>query len=332
MKLIEVSGTDYEMGKAIGNQYKYVLSLKAKKLVEELKDKELYTKVKNIRKKLKKDFPSILDEIDGRADGAQIDRDACLLMYSPELLWKKDGCTTVIMKDGDRDILFSHNEDDSDYKRNNTMLIKHVYKDHWTMGYTCAHKLIGPSFGFNSYGLLFSSNYIFDHGIDTDNISRYIFERYLYESTSIDDLRKRLKTFNVASPFSFNVVDINSRKAYNFEKDLVKVVETKITDRYARSNHFLTRKGEINKSKSSDFRYLKSKELIDKLDTSKVKLKDLKKVMDYHTGNFEKSIFITRDERDKSRTVANMTYSTKENVVIISDYLCNKVYEFYLSL
>ena len=332
MKLLEVSGTNYEMGKQIGEAFKTSLNRKAKKLTKTLEDPLLYKKIMDIRKKLEKDFPFILEEINGKAEGAEIDKNVTLLMHSPELLWKNEGCSTAIMIDKENDVLFSHNEDERDFKKNETMIVKYVYEDHWVIGYTACDKVIGSCFGFNSYGLLFSSNLIINHGINTDYVSRYILQRYLTEANSISDLRKRLKDIEVASPFSFNVVDINKCKAYNFEKDLKKVVETKITDRYARANHFKTRKGEVNKSESSDFRDVKATELIYKLDREKVKLKDVKKIMDYKTKNHNKSILLLDNDKNVSQTVANLTYSTKENIAIITDYLGNMVYEYYLSL
>lgn len=242
MKQLTVYGSLYEAGLETGRYYKAYLNKTIGKYKKALEDPELKKRVISLCMKLKDEYPEIYDELNGKAEGSGTDLHALYLMHSPELLWKESGCTTVCMKDKDGDVLFSHNEDENTFTRSNTCLIRQENEDGWVMGYTSADRLMGSCFGFNSNGLLFTSNFIKDHGLNLDNISRYIISRTLYDSLNITDLKKRIRKIKTASPFSFNVIDISRKKAYNFEKDINSLAITEISDRYARANHFETKK------------------------------------------------------------------------------------------
>ena len=145
--------------------------------------------------------------------------------------------------------LFSHNEDEKKYTFENTALIKYDYGQYWIVGYTMAEKLTGSSFGYNSYGLVFSSNYIYDTKIELSNISRYIMVRTVMNASTIEEVIRILKKCKVASAFSLNVLDTKTFKAINIEKDIEEIYVTNIEDRYARANHFTTKKDELPNSR-----------------------------------------------------------------------------------
>lgn len=322
MKILELKGNDYEIGKKIGKTYQKYL----KDLVKKNKDKILDHQKELIKLKrfIKKDYPNIYNEILGRSDGARINIEEMIYILSPEFSFKEDGCTTIMIKDNNKDIYFSHNEDEFDFKKDNTFLAIYNYDDYSLIGYITPDLLLGSTFTINSYGLLFSSNYLFPNEINKNNISRYILERYLIDCKSISEVKRKLKSIDVASPFSFNVVDTKKKIAYNFEKDLDKLYEYELKDRYARANHFILKKGKIKSSKSSSFRQLKTKELVKKLDKKKLTLNKLLKIMNYQTKDYYKSIFLKPGRLKNSKTVANISYSSKDDIVYIKDYLSNK--------
>ena len=331
MKQLTVCGTAYEAGLETGRYYKAYLNKTIGKYEKALEDPELKKRVVSLCLKLKNEYPEIYDELSGKAEGSKTDLHALYLMHSPELLWKESGCTTVCMKDKDGDVLFSHNEDESTFTKSNSCLIRQENEDGWVMGYTSADRLIGSCFGFNSNGLLFASNFIKDHGLNLDNISRYIISRTLYDSLNITDLKKRIRKIKTASPFSFNVIDINRKKAYNFEKDINSLTITEIEDRYARANHFETKKEPVNKTPSSSFRALKAKEMINELKTENVTLEDLMEIMDYNSDDKDRSIMIKDKGRKTFKTVASISFSTKDCLIIIKDYLEGKQYTYSIN-
>lgn len=332
MKYITVNGDDYNMGKMIGSYFSDYLNKNKDKYLQRLNDEDVLNKVRYLENKLKDEFPLCLSEIYGRADGANINRDVMLLMFFPEIFKKKDGCTTLIMKDKNDKFLLSHNEDDINYSKDNVALIKYDYKDYWIIGYTVAEKLMGSSFGFNSYGIIFSSNCIYDTKIELNNISRYIAVRSITNASSLDELINKLKDINVASAFSYNVIDTKANKAANIEKDIKDIYLTNINDRYARANHFTTKKFDLNEvPKSSKFRdeYV-NKEII-KLDNNSVKLEDLKNILAYKSADYYTSVYKDPNKyKDLSVTVANFSYDGNKNEIIIKDYLDNSELRFKL--
>ncbi|MBQ3408287.1 MAG: hypothetical protein IJH12_03670 [Clostridia bacterium] len=321
----EVTGTEYEIGFKIGEKFKIYLQNKAKIYDEKIINLTIYSRVKEMENKLKNEFPKCLEEIYGRADGAEVSRDSLLLMFFPEIFKGIDGCTTILLKKSNGKFLFSHNEDDKFYNRDGVALVKYQYKDYWIVGYTPADKLIGSSFAYNSYGMVFSSNYIYDTKIDLDNISRYIMVRIVMDSQNIDEAITKLKTHKVASAFSLNILDMNSNTAVNVEKDISDIYVTKIQDRYARANHFIAKKDDLPEEPiSSSFRQKKVSELTNLLDKSTAKIDDLINVLNYETDDYYQTIFKNPNKYDdKSSTVANFSIDSETGIVMIRDYLCD---------
>lgn len=330
MKKYVVSGTDYDMGYKVGNIFKEYLCSEIKKYDEKILNENVYSKVKELELKLKNESSNCLEEIYGRADGAGVDRESLLLMFFPEIYKKVDGCTTLILKNKDNKFLFSHNEDDKNYTTENTALIKYDYGNYWIVGYTMAEKLTGSSFAYNSYGLVFSSNYIYDTKIELDNISRYIMVRNVMNARTLDEAIEILKSSKVASAFSLNILDTKMNKAINIEKDIEEIYMTSIEDRYARANHFIAKENDLTeKPISSKFRNTKTNELIKNIDQSTAKIEDLKTILNYETEDYYKSVF--KDPKkyaDKSVTVANFSYDGANNFIEINDYLGDSELKF----
>lgn len=332
IKNFEVSGTEYDMGYAVGKEFKDYLQKSIEKYEEKLKIKNVYENVKRMEEKLKKQFSKCLEEIYGRADGANVSRDATLLMFFPEIFRKIDGCTTVILKKENGNFLFSHNEDDKNYNINNVALVKYKYSDYWIVGYTMAEKLTGSSFAFNSYGLVFSSNYIFDTKINLNNVSRYIMVRDVMNSKSIEETIEKLKNSKVASAFSLNILDTKKNIAINVEKDIDEIYVTNIEDRYARANHFTSKEYILPEDrKSTKFRDEKANELIKLVDRKSASIDDLLNILNYETDDYNESIF--KDPKkypDKSITCANFSCDNDLKKICIKDYLGDYIFRYNL--
>ncbi len=319
-----VFGNEYEMGFKIGEHFKEYLLQESSAYEKEIKNnEEIYSKVKNMELKLKEEFPICLNEIYGRADGAGISRDTMLLMFFPEIFKKQDGCTTLILKKNYNHVLFSHNEDNVKCSLQNVALIKYIYEDFWIVGYTRAAKLMGSSFAYNSYGLVFSSNYIYGSEVNINNVSRYIMVRDVMNSKTIDEVIDKMKKHKVASAFSLNILDINTGEVINIEKDVEEIYITNINDRYARSNHFIAKKDDLKEPPiSSKFRYYKSKELLDNLDSQKATINDVIDILKYETDDYYKSIFKDLNKYiENSVTVANFSIDSNSKRIKLYDYI-----------
>lgn len=316
----EVSGTDYEIGFQIGQKFKEYLSKiigKYDKVVN-----KVYDKIKHLEQKCKILLPNCLDEIYGRADGANISRDSMLLLFFPEIFKQIDGCTTVILKK-DNGVLFAHNEDQNNCTNENTALIKYIYKDKFIIAHTRADRLAGSAFSFNSYGLLISSNYVYGESLNLENLSRYIVVRDVINSKSIEEAKQKLKIYDVASAFSLNILNMNTNEVVNVEKDIHDVYITDIKDKYARSNHFHAKSHDETKDPvSSKFRYTKSNELLKELDIETSNVDEILNILKYETDDYCKTIYKNHFKySNRSTTIATLYTDTRENEICILDYI-----------
>ena len=329
IKTLELSGTHYEIGYQVGTLFKDYLSKRVKDFEPMMKLDDVKQTVSSMKEQFEKEYPQGYEEVLGRKDGAGIDSDAFFLMFFPEIYKKHTGCTTIMVRDKDGQILFSHNEDDEGFNEDNVALIRYHYGDYWITGYTHAEKLIGCFFGYNSYGLAFSSNNISSFTTRYDYVSRYLLERKILEAKSLPEAIRIANGLRVATPFSINVVDIERNEAANIEKDHEEIYVTYLEDRYNRSNHFLKKQGEVKISGNTVFRYEKAKELLQDVKKETVVLDDLINILSYREDDRYQSIRIdTQANRGNNKTVANFAVNVKEKKIYLRDYVGDHLFLF----
>lgn len=330
IRIAEIYGNnDYEIGYEIGKIFKDYLQKNIIEYEKKLNNKEILLKVEKAQKITYETYPNYVEEIYGRADGAEVDRKALFFMMSPELYEGTDGCTTVIAKLSSNRVLFAHNEDyitDMD----KIALIKINIRNKWIVGYAVATRLLGHAFAYNSDGLVVSNNYIYGASINLNNPSRYFVIRDIIASKNIHEAIKKSQNADIASAISLNILDIKTNETLNIEKDNCDTNITQIYTRYARANHLLTKEiNEKNIPKSSIFRCYKSKELLDKLEIKNTCMDDLVKILQYHTNEFDKCIYKDRsffsDVKDRSKTCATFTFDSLDNKIQIYEYIGNEL-------
>ncbi len=324
MRQFTVSGTPYDMGVQTAREFLPYLNKVKGNYEEKIRVSEVREKVLAIRKKLEKVYPDAYAEILGRAKGAGMSEDAAFLMFFPEIFRRADGCTTVMLRRSDGKFLFSHNEDDKGYDAENTALVTYDYGDHTIVGFTMAEKLTGYAFGWNSFGLIYSSNYIYDSKIDLNNVSRYIMVRDVMNAGTLEEAVYRLSVMRVASAFSLNLYDRFRDKAVNVEKDIDAVYVTEIHDRYARANHFITRHDSLlpEPYASSAFRDTKVKELIPRVNADTAVIEDLTGILGYAEEDYSRCVYKDPHRfpyHELSCTVANFSYDGLSDRILIRD-------------
>lgn len=318
--IYKVSGTRYEMGYQLGEIFKKPIKDNIKRFSEMLKDEKVKEKLDNAISLIEKNMPECLEELKGKAKGSGVEEDALILMHYPEIYTEPYSCTTAIYKKSDR-VLFSHNEDDVGYNNDNVAIVKYEYDDHFTVTLTLYNRLAGSCFGYNSYGLVFSCNYLFHYDEDLSKLSRYILSRSLIESKTIQECLEKINKYRSAQPFSFNVLDINTNEVINSENDLEDNYVTNIDGLYSRSNHFLT-KDNPKMSENSKYRYLNSHERVIQLNENST-LQDLIKVLQYEDEEYVKSVLmdpVKYADINNSVTMANFAFDSKTKEIIINDY------------
>lgn len=324
MRQFTVSGSPFEMGVQTAREFLPYLSKVKEKYERTIQIAEVAETVRKLRLKLEKEYPDAYAEILGRAEGASMCEDAAFLMFFPEIFKRVDGCTTLMLRRNDGAFLLSHNEDDKGYDPANTALVTYDYGDHTITGFTMAEKLTGYAFGWNSYGLLYSSNYIYDTKIDLNQVSRYIMVRDVMNARTIEEAVYRLSRMRVASAFSLNLYDRVQDKAVNVEKDIDAIYVTEVHDRYARANHFTTRKDSLLPEPyvSSAFRDAKVNELIPAVSAETATIEDLQKILAYAEEDYYRCVYKDPNKfpyHELSCTVANFSFDGLTDRILIRD-------------
>ncbi len=324
MRRFTVRGTPYEMGVQTAREFLPYLEQVKGKYEEKIRISGTRETVLRMKEKVLREYPDAYQEILGRAEGSGMSEDAAFLMFFPEIFRRADGCTTLILRRLDGRFLFSHNEDDRNYDWDNCALVTYDCGDRQIVGFTMAEKLTGCSFGWNSDGLLYSSNYIYDTKLELNNISRYIMVRDVMNAKTLEDAVYRLARMRVASAFSLNLYDRNENRAVNVEKDTDAVYVTEILGRYARANHFTTRKDSLlpEPYASSAFRDAKVNELIPLVNAATATIEDLQEILKYSGEDYDHCVYQDPNRfsyREKVCTIVNFSFDGLTDRILIRD-------------
>ncbi len=325
MKILEYYGTDYNIGLSIGRFFKDILKTQASAYAHYLQEENIAEYIRRELRILYNTMPDIYEELRGRSDGSEVSLEMITLLSSPEILRKEDGCTTVAVKQEDGHILLAHNEDEDDFTTENSGVFIYHYEDLDVYAYTNAMKLPGSCVGWNSAGMIYTSNYLFYEEPDLDRVSRYIACAAIYRCRSAEEAAEYVQNMKTASPFSINILDTRTNEFINIEKDLDTCYITAVQDKFSRSNHFLHK--ETRHSVSSEYRLHKSREL---LQGDIRTLKDVTDITDYVGTDDDHTIHIPGYNKDHGRTVTNLSCDTKEKIVVLRDFLENTTVRFSL--
>jgi hypothetical protein len=187
LRIIEAKGDYFECGKIFGASCaKSIASRISRELPPDAQEtyKEELEKVDDLCRKL---YPEYVRELEGIAEGSGADYWHLLLLNTPELMERHQGCTTVAVSDGEEQYLV-HNEDGNANERSEDCVILHyVLSDRSFYAFTYAGELAGGSYSWNDRGLYFSVNYLKPIDIDfTGRVSRNFVARKVIEAESIE--------------------------------------------------------------------------------------------------------------------------------------------------
>lgn len=93
---LELKGTPKIRGIKSGKLFKDILQREILKFQHYKKNQKLIFFLNKIKKKVYNTFPDYIEEIEGRAEGANVDSELYFLMLCPELLGIISGCTSIL--------------------------------------------------------------------------------------------------------------------------------------------------------------------------------------------------------------------------------------------
>lgn len=198
---IEVSGTHYEMGYAIGNRFGENIREAMRRRSKWFGDFKAAAKGKFAKEfeacvaAAKKHFPQYVEELQGWADGAGVPLEDLMIVNNWAELnaMNRHGgegeCSTVSLNDGKR-IILAHNEDSSAAYRGLMFWLKAQPKNGRAFQcFSYPFFIPGNSPGFNDAGVIQTTNYT-PCSEWRVGIPRYFLNRAIFDAASLDDAIK----------------------------------------------------------------------------------------------------------------------------------------------
>ncbi|MCD4790877.1 MAG: C45 family peptidase [Bacteroidales bacterium] len=228
--LLEVTGSYYEIGYAIGSFFKKEINdvfNKRKDWFNGLKEtvkkdnKELYD---GLLLKTRQYFPHLIEEIKGMSKGAGIAFDDMFLMNIKAEIGalranqkeETPGCSTIYYADNNKMYLI-HNEDGNEANRGNMFVVKATPPSGITfIVLTYPGIIMGNGPGFNDFGIIQATNYIASAKWN-NGIPRYILGRAVLEAKSINEAINICTHPERAFAYHHNLASINDKKFYSVE-------------------------------------------------------------------------------------------------------------------
>lgn len=326
--ILYLNGTYYENGKESGAYFKNRVDIDTEKVNKILENEIIRNKVFNQLVNLKRKYPNFYDEVVGKSVGLGLDLLTYFAILCPEITdINFEHCTTITCKKDDGNFIISHNEDD-DYIEGNFCLSKvKIDDDNWFVTNDMYNMPFGNGISWNSFGIVKTINYCHNDKVIEENIPRYFLQRYISESTSIDDMIERCKEMKVASGFHINVIDIYKNMAASIEVYTDGVDVFQIDDYYIHTNHFIH--GSYLNNPSTDFnsnscfRLNKAHELFSERNLYKVQ-----EILSYRSKDdlFQNSILQTK--KDPYITLFNFSYDTSnKEKIYLNSYTNNEKIE-----
>ncbi|XP_045826347.1 uncharacterized protein LOC123918367 [Trifolium pratense] len=179
-------------------------------------------------------FPLYWDELLGTAAGSGVPLlDILLINFKKEILAfvPKEGvksnleddssneCSDVLVV-GESMAIAAHNEDANVNLVGHTYLIKGILPNGlFFVGYTYAGELPSSAFAFNSNGLAFTLNSVppAEDEIVAGGIGRNFISRGILEATGIDEAINKIRSSEVSTGHSYNLIEISTRRIVNVE-------------------------------------------------------------------------------------------------------------------
>jgi len=319
-KILYLNKTYFENGKQSGKFFKKIIRNNINKYEKLLNQSDIWEKCKKALIKLTNLYPEYVDEIRGKANGADVDFNAYWAIMCPEILETKfEHCTTILCKDKNEKFIISHNEDDN-YVEGNFCLSKVYNNGEWLVTNDMYQMPFGNGFSWNSYGIIKTINYCHEPDVHDENIPGYFLQRHISDASSIGDLIERCKAFHPASGFHVNAIDRNTNIAVSIEVYPDSVDVAYVEDHYIHSNHYIHNRyincPQLDEGSNSIFRLYKTKDLFGQLSTKNIS--GLKQILEYRDklDRFSYSIFQTKN--DPYITGMNFSYSVadKDNIYL----------------
>lgn len=249
---LEVSGTPYECGHAIGKRFAGQIRAGLKRRqawfepLRAFMGEDMQGRCEGFLAMATEHFPEIVEELRGWADGSGIAfLDLVALNLKAELGAMRTakqvecpGCSTIVLKTADR-CLLAHNED-GDMAYADLMFLLTV-RNPGKPAFTClSYPGILPGNGpaWNSAGLVLTTNYIASSQWRI-GVPRYFLDRAILGASSLDEALTIGLHPKRAFAFHFNLASIHERSVLSVETSVDREKVWPVEGLYVHTNHLL---------------------------------------------------------------------------------------------
>ena len=174
------------------------------------------------------EYPSYVEELIGMSEGANVSfvdvfcNNLILEMTSlknpPGHIGGVDDCSDYSMCTNEF-CGVAHNEDDASPSLNKTAMIAATFgtDGHRFVGFTYLGDLTSGAFGFNSYGIAFTLNWVGPTNVLRGGIGRGFVSRSMLDARSLDDAIARATVKNQCAGHNYQIMDVVNRRVVNIE-------------------------------------------------------------------------------------------------------------------
>ena len=317
LKQFTVKGNNYECGYQIGKEFSN--QIKRRLVIHDAtaKNVEKFRKdLEKVHKICSEKYPQYIEEIRGMSEGSGIDYWQLLLMSSPEIAERKEGCTTIAIRN-DKESLLAHNEDeDNKEQKKNCALLTVIQKDMTFHSFLYPGELPGSAYNWNSYGLIATVNYVVPLSFNKTGVPRFFVARAVIEAKNPQEAISILRKSDCASGYHHYI--IQNEDMFSIEQSCNRLSIVPISGIYAHTNHYVHESfaKKAHASKHSATRLARVKELIQK---GKIPLDIL-----FDKKNRPNPIF--NRSGDGSRTLSTVVFYPMQNKVLIYEKDSKKKY------
>lgn len=260
---------------------------------------------------LLKQYPFILQELEGRSEGFGVGLDEFLYLTSYEVeKLEEEKCSDILAVNGDKRFII-HNEDG----RDEVEFFICEYEDKNVLDLACYETLHGSTFSATK-DIMFSINFIYNMRYNLDNdLPTWIFTRILLSCDDIDKVMEVLNKYSIWGSVSINLLDVKENKLYSIEKSLKEFSIIEIESVYFHTNTLIH--DEMQKYNflpdninTSHARYDKIKELL------ALKKFSYEEIMLYNNGNDYDSVRMLGENKNHSKTQATIRFDNKKIEVL----------------
>lgn len=271
--MLEVSGSHYEVGLAIGRRFAERISSAVAQCQSQLPSYQNFIRSnKPYFKATETAFPELIEELAGVAAGSGVSPEDYFFLTNPDikssatpylkrLHLEGDHCSILVSFNGDG-VIVGHNEDFDPEAQDDLYLLKAVINGVPIFGIQYITEMIGASASINGFGLIQCINEL--HSGFRLGIPKNFIARAVLQCQNLDEAEKLITQVQHAS--GFNHVLVQGSQITNIEIAGAQIAVTHFQgEPFIHTNHYLSpglQAAEKYHTASSRHRYRRLKELV----------------------------------------------------------------------